>query len=186
MADVAPAPHPYGASTINSNSSAYPLRAVDQFSTGSSAPYGSLVPYHSSSRTGSFDSVAPSVPGLSNPYDLPPPPPPPQPHSQLSPYAAIAEAGPSTSARYSSHTTNTSTASTSTKKSRMGPAVLQPPPRFVLHTDAEDAIPEPDETSVVELPPMYSERRAPLTVANPGPSELPYARPPSGMPDPNT
>ena len=177
-ADVgaAPAPHPYA--SIHSNSSIYPLHAVDQFSTAALVPRqtGS---YPSSSRgSEELDSSATSIP-LSNPYDLPLPPPPPQRQPRSHPFAAVAQAGPSSS-RDSSFNTNTSTTSTSTTKSKMGPIVLQPPPRFILHTDADDAVPEPDEDDVVELPPMYSERRAPLTIANPTPSELPYARPPSG------
>ncbi|KAF8905510.1 hypothetical protein CPB84DRAFT_1727048 [Gymnopilus junonius] len=48
-------------------------------------------------------------------------------------------------------------------------ARYNPPTRFILHTDVEDAIP-PNEDGVVELPPQYSERRGPLDI-NPSPSQ---------------
>lgn len=41
------------------------------------------------------------------------------------------------------------------------------PSRFVVHTDAEDGLPQPNNDGVVELPPQYSERRGVLGVANP-------------------
>ena len=34
-------------------------------------------------------------------------------------------------------------------------------PRFIVHTDVEDAIPEDGDEEVIELPPTYSERRGP-------------------------
>jgi len=46
------------------------------------------------------------------------------------------------------------------------------PSRYVLHTDIDDVEPVPDASGVVELPPQYTERRAPppLPAAAPGPS----------------
>ncbi|KAF9787260.1 hypothetical protein BJ322DRAFT_1107323 [Thelephora terrestris] len=35
-------------------------------------------------------------------------------------------------------------------------------PRYVVHTDVEDAIPEDGDEEVIELPPTYSERRGPV------------------------
>ena len=32
-------------------------------------------------------------------------------------------------------------------------------PRYVVHTDVEDAIPEDEDQDIIELPPTYSERR---------------------------
>ena len=32
-------------------------------------------------------------------------------------------------------------------------------PRYIVHTDVEDAIPEDDDRDVIELPPTYTERR---------------------------
>lgn len=36
-------------------------------------------------------------------------------------------------------------------------------PRYIVHTDVEDAIPEDEDQDVVELPPTYSERRGPVS-----------------------
>ena len=48
------------------------------------------------------------------------------------------------------------------KATMAGVSGYQPVPRFILHTDAEDHFPE-GAPEVVELPPQYSERRAPPT-----------------------
>lgn len=53
-----------------------------------------------------------------------------------------------------------------------------PPTRFILHTDVEDAVP-PNEDGVVELPPQYSERHGPLETNNPPPSQPDADHPPS-------
>ncbi len=53
------------------------------------------------------------------------------------------------------------------------------PTRFIVHQDLEEAQP-PDEGDIVELPPQYSERRAPI----PGLSDVPspsYVTPPPGL-----
>jgi len=55
-------------------------------------------------------------------------------------------------------------------------AGLQPPARYIVHTDAEDEVPQPDENGVVEVPPRYTMRfaqNAPPAVTN-IPTELPY------------
>ncbi|KAF4622940.1 hypothetical protein D9613_001740 [Agrocybe pediades] len=56
---------------------------------------------------------------------------------------------------------NRTTMSSSQLKASSSSQAPYRPTRFVLHTDVEDAIPGPDEDGVVELPPQYSERRAP-------------------------
>lgn len=43
-------------------------------------------------------------------------------------------------------------------------------PRFVVHTDVEDAVPEDDGQEVIELPPAYSGRRAQVPVSAAGSS----------------
>jgi hypothetical protein len=55
-------------------------------------------------------------------------------------------------------------------------AGIQPPTRYIVHTDAEDEAPGPDENGVVEVPPRYTMRfaqNAPPDVTN-IPTELPY------------
>ena len=47
------------------------------------------------------------------------------------------------------------------KAIQAGVSAYQPPARFILHTDIDDDIPPPPEEEVIELPPQYSERRAP-------------------------
>ena len=46
------------------------------------------------------------------------------------------------------------------KAAMAGMSSYQPATRFIVHTDAEDGVPA-GEDEVVELPPQYSERRAP-------------------------
>lgn len=63
-------------------------------------------------------------------------------------------------------------------------AGIQPPPRFIVHTDAEDEVPRPDESGesgVVEVPPRYTMRfaqNAPPAATDAAtddlPTELPY------------
>ncbi|KAG9314308.1 hypothetical protein JVU11DRAFT_5097 [Chiua virens] len=48
------------------------------------------------------------------------------------------------------------------KAAMAGMSSQQPSTRFILHTDVEDLAPE-DDSEVIELPPQYSERRAPVT-----------------------
>ena len=49
------------------------------------------------------------------------------------------------------------------KASMAGMSSYQPATRFIVHTDAEDPVPEV-AAEVVELPPQYSERRTPLGI----------------------
>jgi hypothetical protein len=56
--------------------------------------------------------------------------------------------------------------STSQRKAAMAGVNAHQPSRFILHTDADDDLPQPSEDAVIELPPQYSERRI-LGVANP-------------------
>lgn len=55
----------------------------------------------------------------------------------------------------------------STGRSKASQAGSFRQPRYVVHTDVEDAIPEDGDHDIIELPPTYSERRgpAPSTVA---------------------
>ena len=59
--------------------------------------------------------------------------------------------------------------STSRRKSAMTGVSAYKPSRFVVHTDAEDELPQPNDDGVVELPPQYSERRHMVGVTNPTP-----------------
>ena len=63
-----------------------------------------------------------------------------------------------------------STPSTSTpqRKAAMAGVKEYQPSRFIVHTDADDDPPRPNEDGIIELPPQYSERRI-LGVANPTP-----------------
>jgi len=55
-------------------------------------------------------------------------------------------------------TSSTSTP-TSQRKAAMAGVNANQPSRFVLHTDADDDLPQPNGDGVIELPPQYSERR---------------------------
>ena len=58
--------------------------------------------------------------------------------------------------------------STSQRKAAMAGVNAHQPSKFILHTDADDDLPQPSDDGVIELPPQYSERRI-LGVANPTP-----------------
>jgi len=45
--------------------------------------------------------------------------------------------------------------------------------RLILHTDVEDAVPDDQDQDVIELPPQYNERRAPIPHLNESFSSLP-------------
>ena len=49
----------------------------------------------------------------------------------------------------------------STGRSKASQAGSSRQPRFIMHTDVEDAIPEDEDQEIIELPPTYSERRGP-------------------------
>ena len=51
----------------------------------------------------------------------------------------------------------------STGRSKASQAGSFRQPRFVVHTDVEDTIPEDGDQEVIELPPTYSERRGPAS-----------------------
>lgn len=58
------------------------------------------------------------------------------------------------------------------KAAAAGITSYKPPPRFILHTDLEELHPPQEEEEVIELPPQYSESRAPipgLTIQPPRP-----------------
>ena len=63
---------------------------------------------------------------------------------------------------------STPSTSTSQRKAAMAGVKAYQPSRFIVHTDADDDLPQPDDDGVIELPPQYSERRI-LGVANPTP-----------------
>ncbi|KAJ3552074.1 hypothetical protein NM688_g4348 [Phlebia brevispora] len=66
------------------------------------------------------------------------------------------------------------------KAAMAGITTYKPTPRYIVHTDLEDT----DEAGeVIELPPQYTERRAPAPV--PSPEYPSYAAPPPGAPPPN-
>lgn len=56
---------------------------------------------------------------------------------------------------------------TSQRKAGLTGATAYKPSGFVVHIDADDDLPQPNDDGVVELPPQYSERRPVLGVANP-------------------
>ncbi len=58
--------------------------------------------------------------------------------------------------------------SSARSKASMAGAVNPRPTRFILHTEIEEVSPEDENEEVVELPPQYSERRAPLPSLNEG------------------
>ena len=55
--------------------------------------------------------------------------------------------------------------STPQRKAAMAGVKTYQPSRFIVHTDADDDLPRPNDDGVIELPPQYSERRI-LGVAN--------------------
>lgn len=61
--------------------------------------------------------------------------------------------------------------SSSQRKAAMAGVTSYTPSRFIVHTDADDELPPPNEDGVVELPPQYTERRTgpkrKLSVMNP-------------------
>ena len=63
---------------------------------------------------------------------------------------------------------STPSTSTSQQKAAMAGVKAYQPSRFIVHTDADDDLPQPNDDGVIELPPQYSERRM-LGVANPTP-----------------
>ena len=69
--------------------------------------------------------------------------------------------------------TSNDSSSVSAAKTKAAMAGTSQPPRFILHTDAEDSL-TPNEASVVELPPQYSERRAPIRLDPPPPDGVHY------------
>lgn len=56
-------------------------------------------------------------------------------------------------------------------------------PRYIVHTDVEDTIPEDGDQEVIELPPTYSERRglAPPSVAGSSPYTDSQSPPPTSQ-----
>jgi hypothetical protein len=59
--------------------------------------------------------------------------------------------------------------STSQRKAAMTGVKAYKPSRFIVHTDADDDLPQPNHDGVIELPPQYSEHRRMSGVANPTP-----------------
>ncbi|TEB35184.1 hypothetical protein FA13DRAFT_1728999 [Coprinellus micaceus] len=81
--------------------------------------------------------------------------------------------------------------SSSQRKAAMAGVTSYTPSRFIVHTDADDELPPPDEDGVVELPPQYTERRTgpkrKLSVMNPSrPSADSVLQPDPAYPPPPT
>ncbi|KAL4242228.1 hypothetical protein ABKN59_001932 [Abortiporus biennis] len=71
--------------------------------------------------------------------------------------------GRSTTESASTSLQDSSMSSAARRKAAMaGETAYKAPTRFILHTDLEEAVPDDEHAEVVELPPQYSERRAPL------------------------
>jgi len=79
------------------------------------------------------------------------------------PVLSSAEYGPFSVQRSEQATSNDSM-STAQRKASMAGVNAYKPQRFIVHTDADDILPPPNDEGVVELPPQYSERHA---VGNP-------------------
>jgi len=93
----------------------------------------------------SHSSRSNNTPLQSTSFDLPPSAPfLPSEQSQITPFTAQSEP--------------LSPLSSSTRKAGLSSKAT---PRFIVHHDAEDVVPGEEEEEVVELPPQYSERRAP-------------------------
>ncbi|KAF9015092.1 hypothetical protein BDQ17DRAFT_1340471 [Cyathus striatus] len=65
------------------------------------------------------------------------------------------------------NTSSRDSMSTAQRKAAMAGNTAYKPSRFILHTDLEDVVPSEIEEEVVELPPQYSERRAPSAGLDP-------------------
>ncbi|KAJ8520984.1 hypothetical protein ONZ45_g2272 [Pleurotus djamor] len=103
--------------------------------------------------------------------------PPPQPYGHVPPPVGAIPLGHRPGAPSVSNTEATSSAEQSNRQSMAsttltaaqrkaamaGESAYKPPSRFILHTDADDELPPPNEDGIVELPPQYTERRAPST-----------------------
>ncbi|KAK0464891.1 uncharacterized protein EV420DRAFT_1637064 [Desarmillaria tabescens] len=73
-------------------------------------------------------------------------------------------------AHHHSQPSSSQTMSSAQRKAAMAGTTSFTPSRFILHTDADDVpLPPPNEDGVVELPPQYSERKAPQSIPS-GPS----------------
>ncbi|KAF9040546.1 hypothetical protein BJ165DRAFT_1490722 [Panaeolus papilionaceus] len=82
----------------------------------------------------------------------------------------------STGLPYASNTTppeSTSASTAAARKAAMAGPSTYVPSRFIIHTDADDELPPPNEDGVVELPPQYTERREVTHTAPPTSSTLP-------------
>ncbi|KAJ3506021.1 hypothetical protein NLJ89_g7106 [Agrocybe chaxingu] len=69
--------------------------------------------------------------------------------------------------RLVSHSSSSSS-SGAQRKAAMAGVTPYTPSRFVVHTDADDILPPPNEEGVIELPPQYTERRNPAPGPNAG------------------
>ena len=72
------------------------------------------------------------------------------------------------------------TSSAARKAAMAGVPTYKPPPRFILHTDLEEMPPPQEEEEIIELPPQYSESRAPIAGLTTTPPQPPMSgkRPP--------
>ncbi|KAG6851185.1 hypothetical protein H0H93_015195 [Arthromyces matolae] len=105
----------------------------------------------------------------------------PQSHSQqgseadpFNPYELTSD--PSLIRPYDVSEAGSTTMSSAQRKAAMAGVQPYTPSRFIVHTDVEDELPPPNHDGIVELPPQYSERRAPPSLINatPGSSSQTY------------
>lgn len=104
--------------------------------------------------------------------------------------AAVAGGKASPPASEAGYTARSQESSSSQRKAAMAGVPAYTPSRIIVHTDAEDDLPPPNEDGIVELPPQYTERRRgptrKLSVVNPsrpsGDSNSP-SQPPSDPPN---
>lgn len=75
------------------------------------------------------------------------------------PFAAATSSGPRSPRAYPPSTNTSSTGRTKAQIAGMHP---YKPARYILHTDLEEVGPPDEAEEVIELPPQYSETRAPL------------------------
>ncbi|KAF8647917.1 hypothetical protein AX16_006449, partial [Volvariella volvacea WC 439] len=165
--------YPYQASstTLASNIAPSPFPSTSQLDQN---PFGDL-----QSRTVHHE-ITPYPP----PSQYPPSPPLPYTSGARSDLASPpypSTTAPSESAGPSDRTSTIDSMSTSQRKAALAGVSTYRPTRFIVHTDADDILPPPNEDGVVELPPQYSESRAPVPGFSPysgsSLSQPPHTRP---------
>ncbi|KAG2023558.1 hypothetical protein CC2G_001198 [Coprinopsis cinerea AmutBmut pab1-1] len=154
-------PPSYGPSSTNLVSGENPFADSTSNIHSAYANYSSSDPFQS--RPAYPPSPALPTPSSSDPFNPSAPP--------ILPPTHMNDGRPTSPTERSQGTSMTS----AQRKAAMAGETSHKPQRFIVHTDLEDALPPPSEDEVVELPPMYTERRGPsnFTVANTTPEDLP-------------